>query len=82
MIKKTLDYKATLDTVKMPRKCIAMPTIDIIQLIVNQRQRKWVIACINSSSCGCLYRSLKLLTDGQVTLQRFNSKHIILRCVI
>jgi len=28
----------------MPKKCIAMPTIDIVQLIVNQRQRKQVIA--------------------------------------
>jgi len=24
----------------MVRKCVAMPTIDIVQLIVNQRQRK------------------------------------------
>ena len=32
--------KANLHTVKMPRKCIAMPTMDIVQLIVNQRQRK------------------------------------------
>jgi len=28
----------------MPRKCVAMPTIDIVQLIVNQRQRKREIA--------------------------------------
>jgi len=36
--KKTLDYKNKLHTVKMPRKCVAMPTIDIAQLIVNQSQ--------------------------------------------
>jgi len=36
--KKTLDYKSKLThRVKMPRKCVAMPTIDIVQLIVNQR---------------------------------------------
>jgi len=28
----------------MARKCVAMPTIDIVQLIVNQRQRKQEIA--------------------------------------
>jgi len=28
----------------MPRKCIAMPTIDVAQLIGNQRQRKRDIA--------------------------------------
>jgi len=32
--------KANLHTVKMPRKRVAMPTIDIVQLIVSQRQRK------------------------------------------
>jgi len=38
---------------------------------------------VNSSkACVCLYRALKLLTDGQVTSQRFNSKHILLSCVI
>jgi len=31
-------------TQKIPRKCVAMPTIDIVQLIVNQRQRKREIA--------------------------------------
>jgi len=29
-----------LHTVKMPRKCVALPTTDIVQLIVNQRQRQ------------------------------------------
>jgi len=33
-----------LHTVKVPRKCVAMPTTDIVQFIVNQRQRKWEIA--------------------------------------
>jgi len=28
----------------MPRKCVAMPTIHIVQLIVNHRQRKREIA--------------------------------------
>ena len=36
----------------------------------------------SSSACVCLYRSLKLFTDGQVTLQQFNSKYIRLCCVI
>jgi len=31
----------------------------------------------SSNACVCLYRSLKRLTDDQVTSQRFNSKHII-----
>jgi len=39
MIKKTLDCKSNLHTVEVARKCIAMPTTDIVQLIVNQRQR-------------------------------------------
>jgi len=77
--KKTLDSqkkhqitKANLHTVKMPRKRVAMPIIDfIVQLIANQ-----------SNACVCLYSSLKLLTDDQVTSQRFNSKYIILSCVI
>jgi len=30
--------------VKIPRKCVAVPTTDIVQLIVNQRQRKREIA--------------------------------------
>jgi len=38
----------------------------------------------SSNVCVCLYRSLKLLTDHQVTSQRFNSKHLLrlLSCVI
>jgi len=31
----------------------------------------------NSNACVCLYRSLKLFTDDQVTLQQFNSKQIV-----
>jgi len=30
----------------MPRKCVAMPIIDIVQLFVKQRQRKWEIAAM------------------------------------
>jgi len=41
--KKTLDYKSK-HTVEMPRKCVAMPTTDPVQLIVNQRQRQWETA--------------------------------------
>jgi len=33
-----------IHTVKILRKCVAIPTIDIVQLIGNQRQRKWEIA--------------------------------------
>jgi len=37
----------------------------------------------DSNNAGvCLYRSLKLLTDDQVTSQRLNLKHIIVSCVI
>jgi len=32
--------------VKVPRKCVAMPTIDNVQLIVNQRQGKQDIAAM------------------------------------
>ena len=42
--KKTLDYNNNLHTVKMPRKCVVMPTTDIEQLIGNHRQRKYEIA--------------------------------------
>jgi len=40
MIKKHWITKANLHIAKMPRKCVAMPTIDIVQLIVNQTQTK------------------------------------------
>jgi len=36
----------------------------------------------DSNACVCLYRSLKLLTDDQVTSQRFKKQIIILSCVI
>jgi len=36
--------KAKLHTVKMAKKCVAMPTADIVQPIVSQRQRKREIA--------------------------------------
>jgi len=39
-----LQKETYIHTVKMPRKCVAMPAIDIVQLIVNQRQRKPEIA--------------------------------------
>jgi len=36
----------------MPRKCVAIPTIDIVQLIINQRQRKRkIIAAILGFVC-------------------------------
>ena len=54
-----------------------MATIDIVQPIVNQRQRKQEILWQQHLR---LYRSLKLLTDDQVTSQRFNSKHYIVLC--
>jgi len=41
-----------------------MPTIDIVQLIVNQKQKK---NGDSSNACVCLYRSLNLSTDDQVT---------------
>jgi len=31
----------------------------------------------SSNACVCLYRTLKLLTDDQVTSQQFNTKQII-----
>jgi len=36
----------------------------------------------SSNACVCLCRSLKHLTDDQVTSKRFDSKHIILSCAI
>jgi len=42
--KKHYIIKANLHTVKMPRKCVAMPAIDIVQPILTQRQRKREIA--------------------------------------
>jgi len=52
-----------------------MATTDIVQLIVNQRQRKQEILWQQHLR---LYRSQKLLTDDQVTSQRFNSKQYCL----
>jgi len=62
----------------MPRKRLAMATIDIVQLIVTQRQRKQEILWQQHLR---LYGSLKLLTHGQVTSQWFNSNNI-LSCVL
>jgi len=56
-----------------------MPTIDIVQLIVNQRQRKREIAATLVFVCA---QVTETLTDGQVTLQRFNSIQITLSYVI
>jgi len=36
----------------------------------------------SSNASVSVYRSLKLLTDGQMASQRFDSKQIILHCVI
>jgi len=43
---KTLDYKSKFTHSENAQKCIAVPTLDIVQvqLIVNQRQRKRMIA--------------------------------------
>jgi len=41
-LQKKLTHSENLHT--QPRKCVAMPTIDIVQLIANQRQRKREIA--------------------------------------
>jgi len=37
----------------MPKKSIAMPTIDIVQLIVNQRQRNRELAATLVFVCTC-----------------------------
>jgi len=34
------------------------------------------VSALGSNACVCLYSPLKLLTDDQVTSQRFNWKHI------
>jgi len=36
---------------KMPRKCVAMPTTDIVQPIRNERQRKREIAATHVFVC-------------------------------
>jgi len=55
-----------------------MPTIDIVQTHWKPETKKTA----DSSNAGvCLYRSVKLLTDDQVTSQLFESQHIILSCV-
>jgi len=51
-----------------------MPTIDIVQLKVNRRLQT---TGDSSNACVSLYRLLEVLTDDQVTLQQFSSKHII-----
>ena len=75
MIKKHQIPKTNIHTVKMPRKCIAMPTIDIVQLIGNQRKskrRQQQHLCLFVQVTESFNRS-----DDQVTQQLFNSKHII-----
>jgi len=62
----------------MPRKCVAMPPIDIMiaQLIGNKIKKKRQIAATLVFVC------TGHITDDEVASQRFNSKHIILSCVI
>jgi len=49
----------------MPRKWVAMRTINIVQIHWNPETKKTG----DSSNAGvCLYRPLKLLTDDQVSL--------------
>jgi len=55
-----------------------MPTVDIVQLIANQRQRKWELTATLLFVC----TPQKLLTDDELNSQRFNSKHISSSCVI
>jgi len=62
----------------MARKCVAMPTIDNVQLIASQRQKKREITA--TLGFVCLYRALKLLTDDQVTSQRLTEN--ILYCFV
>jgi len=47
----------------MPRKCIAMPTIDIVQLIANVKQRKREIAA-----------TLLLICTGHWNFNRWQSE--------
>jgi len=79
MIKKTLDYKSkpTHSENAQEMRC-------------NANHRHCATHCKpetkktgdSSNACGCLHRTLKLVTDDQVTSHRFNSKHIILSCLI
>jgi len=59
----------------MARKCVAMPTINI-GATYDDCKPETKKTGDSSNACVCLYRSLKLLTDDQVTWQRFNSKHL------
>ena len=71
--KKTLDYKSKLKHSENGQK-----------MCCNANHRHCATHCKpetkktgdSSNACVCLYRSLKLLTDDQVTSQRFNSKHL------
>jgi len=77
MIKKHYITKSNLHTVKMPRKCVAVSTIHRHCATHCKPETKKT----RDSSNALFVHSLKLLTDDQVTSQRFNSKHIILSCV-
>jgi len=59
-----------------------MPTIDIVQGETHCKPEAKKTGDSSNACCVCLYRSLKRLTNDQVTSQRFNSKQIILSCVI
>ena len=71
ILKKILDYKIKLTIVKMPKKCVAMPTIDVVQVICKPEAKK---TGDSSNACVCLFRSLKLSTDDQVTSKRSQLK--------
>jgi len=64
----------------MPRKCVAMPTIDIVQVICKPEAKKMGDS---SKAYVCLLRSLKLSTDDQVTSKPSQLKtYYILSCII
>ena len=73
--KNTKIIKANLHTVKMPRKCVAMPTTDIFfcnpletRDKENGRQQQRL----------CLFlQDTEILIDDQVTSLRFNSRYLV-----
>jgi len=68
--KKTLDYKIKLTHSENAQKMRCNANHRHVQLTINQRERKREKA----ATFVCLYRLLKLLTDGQVTSQRSQIK--------
>jgi len=73
--KKTLDYKSKLTHSENVQKMCCNPNHRHCDCATRYKLEAKETGD-SSNICVCLYRSLKLLTDDQVTLQRFSQNRL------